>query len=376
MVTENSKRDYYDVLGVERSASDEDIKKAFRRLALQYHPDRNREAGAEDRFKEINEAYEVLSDPEKRSAYDRFGHAGAAGFGAGRGFEGFDNFGGFGDIFDAFFGGQRTRRGPERGNDLRMRLNLTFDEAVFGAEKEIEVQHQELCTRCKGAGAEPGSQRTTCKTCNGSGEVRRVHQSLFGHFVNVATCSSCKGEGYVISNPCAHCKGSGRERITKRLKVTVPAGVDDGAQIRLTGEGDAGPRGGVPGNLYLVLSVQAHPYFRRDGDDIVYELALNVAQATLGDEVVVPTLDGDAPIKVPQGTQTGRVFNLRGKGVPHLQGQGRGDMVVVTKVEVPERLTDYQKQLFQELARSFGGEIDDRHEKGFFDKLKDALKGD
>lgn len=383
MVTGNGKRDYYEVLGVGRNASEEEIRRAFRRLALQYHPDRNREPGAEDRFKEINEAYEVLSDGEKRHAYDRFGHAGADAAAAGRGFDTFDGVGGFGDIFEAFFGSARTRRGPERGNDLRMRLTLTFEEAVFGRQKEIEVPHQETCGRCNGSGAEPGTKRSTCDVCSGSGEVRRVQQSLFGHFVNVATCTRCKGEGHIISSPCTQCRGAGRQRATKRLRVTVPAGVNDGAQIRLTGEGDAGPHGGVPGNLYLVVSVQPHEVFRREDDNIFYELSLNVAQATLGDEVTIPTLEGPTTLKVPAGTQNDAVFRQRGKGVPRLQSSGRGDMIIVARVDVPEHLTEQQRRLFQELARTFGGEDarngdhpeDKDREKGLFDKLKDVLGG-
>lgn len=380
MVTGNSKRDYYEVLGVERGASEEDIRRSFRRLALQFHPDRNREAGAEGRFKEINEAHEVLSDSEKRSAYDRHGHARTDG---GRGFDTFDGMGGFGDIFDAFFGSTRTRGGVQRGNDLRTRLTLTFQEAVFGGEKEIEIPHHETCGHCSGNGAEPGTQRTACTACSGSGEVRRVQQSLFGHFVNVAACSKCKGEGYTISSPCGQCRGSGQQRITKRLRVSVPAGVDEGAQIRLTGEGDAGPRGGLAGNLYLVVSVQPHPFFRRDGDTILYELSLNVAQAALGDEVTIPTLDGETNLKIAAGTQSGAMFKLRGKGVPRLQSSGRGDMVVAARVDVPDRLTVEQKRLFQDLSHTFGSDQrngdrpseDKDREKGIFDKLKDVLGG-
>src|SRR5262245_59950177 len=276
--------DYYAVLGLDRSASPEDIKRGFRRLAMQYHPDRNQEAGAEARFKEINQAYEVLSDPEKRAAYDRFGHAGINGMG-GAGFEGF-NFGGFGDIFDAFFGGAATRqrRGPQRGADLRTSITLDFEEAIFGAEREIEVTRNETCDLCAGTGSEPGSKPERCPSCNGAGEVRRVQQSIFGQFVNVSTCERCRGQGQIVTQPCQGCRGTGRQRHTRRLMVKIPPGVDHGQPIRLTGEGDAGSGGGGAGSLYVVVNVRQHDQFRRDEDDILYELPLNFVQAALGAE--------------------------------------------------------------------------------------------
>ncbi len=370
-------RDYYEVLGVSRTASQEEIKKAFRRLAMQYHPDRNKEPGAEERFKEINQAYEVLSDPEKRAAYDRFGHAGVGnGMGA-TGFEGF-NFGGFGDIFDAFFGGTmtRTRRGPVRGADLRVNLTLSFEEAVFGAEKQVEVTRNETCTICGGTGAEPGSRPERCPTCNGMGEIRRVQQSIFGQFVNVATCERCRGEGRVITQPCRECRGTGRQRRTRTLVVRIPAGVDTGSQIRLSGEGDAGAQGGPPGNLYILIHVQPHPYFKRDEDDILYELRINVAEAALGTEKRVPTVDGEVLLKIPPGTQSDKVFVLRERGVPHLRGTGRGDQLVRVRVVTPTRLTAEQRRLFEKLAETFtegDNETppDEPHEKGFFEKFKE-----
>src|SRR3990170_334883 len=265
-----TKQDYYDILGVPRSATPEEIKKAFRRLAMKYHPDRNKSGDAHDRFKAINEAYEVLSDPERRAMYDRFGHAGAESpFGA-RGFEGF-NFGGFGDIFDAFFGGATARRRePRRGVDLRQQVTLTFQEAAFGAEKTIEVTSTELCAKCNGLGAEPGTEPERCANCGGAGEVRRAQQSIFGQFVHVAACDRCGGEGRVIKQPCRQCRGSGRERRSRRLQVKFPAGIDDGAQMRLSGEGEPGVLGGPRGNLYLLVSVKPHKLFQRDGDDLVY----------------------------------------------------------------------------------------------------------
>src|SRR3990172_8808573 len=281
-----TKRDYYEVLGVPRNASAEAIKKAFRRLAMQYHPDRNKEDGAEAKFKEIGEAYEVLSDPEKRGAYDRFGHAGLQGFDFGRPFEGFD-FGGFGDIFDAFFGGTATGRRPppaERGADRRVDIDIDFQEAAFGAEREVEVERIERCGRCGGSGSEPGSQVARCPTCEGAGQGRRVSRNFFGQFVNVATCSQCRGQGRIITDPCKDCRGAGRERKRRSLLVKIPAGISDGARMRLSGEGDAGMSGGGPGHLYVNIEVGPHLLFQRDEDDLIYDLQMNPAQAALGFE--------------------------------------------------------------------------------------------
>ncbi|MFC1963470.1 molecular chaperone DnaJ [Chloroflexota bacterium] len=370
------KRDYYDVLGVGKNASEAEIKKGFRKLAFQYHPDRNKNHGAEERFKELNEAYEVLSDPEKRAAYDRFGHAGTQGFG-GQGFEGF-NFGGFGDVFDAFFGGMggKTRRAaPERGKDLRYNLNISFEEAVFGCEKELEVVHTENCSLCQGVGSEPGTQLERCSECNGSGEVRRAQRSFFGQFTSITACPRCHGEGNVITKPCPNCDGRGKERVTRKPVLNVPAGVDDGTQIRISGEGDIGNRGGAPGNLYVVLSVKKHKVFRRDGDDILYELPINFTQAALGDEVEIPTLDGEAVLKIPLGVQTGKVFRLKSKGVPHFRGLGRGDQLVRVQVVTPQSLDDSQKKIFQDLAKTLDKATFPYEDKGFFEKVKDAFSG-
>jgi molecular chaperone DnaJ len=369
-----TKRDYYEVLGVSQNASTEEVKKAFRRLAMRFHPDRNKEDGAEAKFKEIGEAYEVLSDPEKRAAYDRYGHAGLQGFDVGQPFQGFD-FGGFGDIFDAFFGGTTARRASQaqRGSDRRVDIDIEFEEAAFGCEKEIEVTRNERCPRCGGNRAEPGSQLARCPSCDGSGEVRRVSRSFFGQFVNIAACSQCRGEGRIISEPCKECRGAGRQRQSRSLLVKIPPGISDGSQMRLSGEGDVGMNGGSPGHLYLRIGVNPHPHFQRDEDDLVYDLPLNLAQATLGCQVEIPTLDGKPHVlKIPAGTQSGRVFVLRGKGVSRLHVGGRGDLLVHASVVVPTDLTNEQQQLLQQLAESFGTPVGEDN-KGVLGKIKDAL---
>jgi molecular chaperone DnaJ len=366
-----AKRDYYDVLGLTRGASETDIKRAFRAQARKYHPDVNKASDAETRFKEINEAYEVLGDPRKRAAYDRYGHAGQ-----GAGFDAFSDLGGFADIFETFFGAGTRRggyRGPQRGADLRYDLSLTFEEAVFGIEKEIELPTLQFCHRCDGSGAEPGSGSTTCPRCHGSGELRRVQQSVFGQFVNVVMCDTCQGEGQIVSSPCTQCHGQGRERGTKKLAVKIPAGVDNGQQIRLAGEGELGGKNGPPGDLYIVLEIAEHPLFKRDGYDIYYDLPLTVTQAALGTDVTVPTLDGDTQLRVPAGTQHGRSFPLRSRGVPHLRASGRGTMYVVTRVVVPTKLTARQRELFEELGHELGEQPES--DKGFFDRVKEAFGG-
>ena len=366
-----TKQDYYDTLGVARGATPEEVKKAFRRLAMKYHPDRNQSDDAGERFKQINEAYEVLSDPDRRAMYDRFGHAGAEGQ-FGRGFEGF-NFGGFGDIFDAFFGGTTAqRRGPRRGADLRQSITLAFEEAAFGCEKTIEVPGYELCSRCNGHRAEPGTEPEICSNCGGAGELRRVQHSVFGQFVNVAMCDRCRGEGRVITSPCRTCRGRGVEERARKLQVKFPAGVDDGAQMRLSGEGAVGQHGGSRGDLYVQIGVKAHKLFQRDGDDLIYNLELNIAQAALGGELEVPTLDGAEPLHIPAGTQSGEVFVLRGKGVPHLRASGRGDLLVHAQVVTPKHLTAEQKKLMAELAESLGTPVSP-DDKGLLDRIKDAL---
>ncbi len=350
----SSKRDYYEVLGIDRNATDEKIKGAFRKLAFKYHPDHNRDNGAEEKFKEINEAYEVLSDPDKRAAYDRFGHGGNGGLFR-QGSEGFD-FGGFGDIFDAFFGSATTatRHAPQRGADLHYRITITFEEAAFGIGKEINILRTENCSLCQGIGCQPDSQPARCPNCNGSGQVRQVQQSIFGRFTNITTCPQCHGEGRIITEPCPQCRGTGKEKRQRSILVKIPSGVEDGSRIRLSGEGDVGIRGGSPGNLYLSLSVKEHEFFTRDGDNILYELPINFAQAALGDEVEVPTLEGNTKLKIPAGSQTGKVLRLKNKGIPHLHGSGRGDQLVRLLVVTPESLNKEQHQLFEELAKILG----------------------
>ena len=349
-----SKRDYYEILGVDRNATDEKIKGAFRKLAFKHHPDHNHEDGAEEKFKEVNEAYQVLSDPEKRATYDRFGHGGS-GEVFGQGFEGV-NFGGFGDIFDAFFGGATTatRQAPQQGADLHYRMTITFEEAALGSEKEVEVLRTENCSLCQGIGCKPNSQPSPCSNCKGSGQVRQVRQSIFGRFTNITTCPQCNGEGRIITDPCHQCRGSGKEKHQRNILVQIPAGVEDGSRLRLSGEGEAGTRGGSSGNLYLTLSVKQHEFFQREGDNILYELPISFAQAALGDELEVPTLEDNVRLKFPAGSQSGEVLRLKNKGIPHLHGRGRGDQLVRLLVVTPESLTKKERQLFEELAKTMG----------------------
>jgi molecular chaperone DnaJ len=347
-----NKRDYYEILGVGRDATDEEIKKAFRKLAFKYHPDHNCEDKSGEAFKEINEAYQVLCDTDRRSVYDRYGHAGVGGA-AGRGFEGMD-MGGFGDIFDAFFSGTSTatRRGPQAGTDLQANLTITFEEAVFGSEKHITIARIENCSVCRGSGAKAGTQPVRCPNCNGTGQVRKIQQSIFGRFANISTCTRCQGQGTVITDPCPQCRGTGREKVERNVRVKIPAGVDNGSQIGIRGEGDAGTLGGPQGNLYISLQVKPHEFFQRSGDDIIYELAINFAQAALGDEVEIPTLSGKTRLKIPAGSQTGKLFRLKGQGVVRLNKGGRGDEVVLLVVVTPDSLNDRQRQLLKELAQS------------------------
>jgi molecular chaperone DnaJ len=369
-----TKRDYYEVLGVERNASDDEIKKAFRKLAFKYHPDHNREDNSGEAFKEINEAYEVLCDRDKRAAYDRYGHSGVESS-RGRGFEGMD-FGGFGDIFDAFFGGaaSSTRQGPQQGADQQARLTITFEDAVFGAGKSFKVSRIEYCSVCHGLGSKPGVDPVRCGSCNGTGQIRRVQQSIFGRFTNITACTRCRGTGTIISEPCPQCRGSGKERFERELKVKIPPGVDDGAQIVMRGEGDSGSRGGPSGNLFITISVKPHEFFLRREDDIIYELPVTFIQAALGDEVEVPTLVGKTKIKIPPGSQTGKLFRLKGQGVTHVQRGGRGDQLVLLVVITPDSLNDKQKQLLKELAGSLKPEnLPPRQKwKDWMDGIKDA----
>ena len=399
-------QDYYTLLGVARNASEEDIRRAFRRKAMEFHPDRNKSPDAEEKFKEINEAYQVLSDSKKRGQYDRFGRAGVNGGaqGAGSPFDGFEGFGGFGDIFDSFFGGTSARAGrqPRRGGDLSNQVTLSFEESVFGAHRDIEINRLEMCHHCSGSCSEPGTSVDNCVDCRGSGQVRRSQRSVFGQFTQVAPCHTCRGRGSIINSPCTNCRGAGRERRKRKIEVKIPGGIDSGMQVRINGEGDVGSDGGGSGNLYVAIDVQEHNLFQRDGTDIVFTLSLNLAEAALGVEKVIPTVDGfDEDLKLPQGTQPGAEFRIRNRGVPHLHSNRRGDLRVVADVRVPTSLTSHQRELLEELALSFNGkgpskprtkkkgssrsskktdsdkqdqpEIQEGDEKGLFDRIKDAF---
>ncbi len=375
-----AKRDYYEVLGVERGASEEEIKKAYRRLARKYHPDVNKDdPQAEEKFKEINEAHEVLSDPQKRAAYDRFGHAGTdpnfgAGAGAGAGGFGDFSFEGFGDIFDMFFGGggRRQRTGPQKGADLRYDLRIEFEEAAFGKETTIKVPRTELCSTCHGNRAKPGTPIKTCPNCGGSGQVHSVQNTMFGRFSTVRPCDRCQGEGKIIETPCPTCAGRGRLRQVRTIEITIPAGVDTGHRLRVAGEGEAGERGGPPGDLYVYITVKPHPLFKRTGNDLILEQKISFAQAALGATIEVPTLEGTATLKIPEGTQTGTLFRLRGKGVPHLRGSGRGDELVRVRIDVPTKLNQAQREAIRQVAEAFGEEVA-LPEKGFIGKVKEAF---
>ena len=377
--------DFYAVLGVPRDASEADIKKAYRKLAMEHHPDRNKSPGAEERFKEITEAYEVLRDEEQRAAYDRYGEAGLRGAGApfGGGFAHFDisealnifmrDFGGLGG-FDAFFGGgERTRRDRRRGPDLKVSLKLTLAEVATGSTKSLKLRTLDTCETCQGSGAKPGSKATTCGTCSGSGEVRRAAQSMFGQFVSVSPCPTCAGEGTVIREPCATCHGEGRVKAEKTVQIDVPAGVADHHYLTVRGQGVPGPRNGPPGDLIAVLEIAEDPRFERHGDDLVYDLPVSFSQAALGSAVEIPTPYGSAPLKVQPGTQTGTIYRLRGKGLPRLGEGGRGDLHVRVQVWTPTRLTPEQEQVFQELEKIEGEPPADSLGRGFWNKIREAF---
>ncbi len=367
-------RDYYEVLGVPRTASPEDLKKAFRQQALKYHPDRNKDPDASDQFKEVNAAYQVLSDPERRTAYDRFGHAGVTNGNGGRGFDDFQNFGGFGDIFDAFFGGS-SRKGPSRGEDLEVEVSISFIESAFGAEKEFDIDRTESCEHCGGSRAEPGTDTSTCATCGGSGEVRRVQRMVFGQFQQIAQCSTCSGTGSTVQTPCTNCSGSGTERRSRRIAVEIPAGIEDGSRIVMRGQGAQGALNGPAGDLYIFVRVEQHELFDRHGNDVLAELGINVAQATLGTVLNVPTIDGEHEIKLPAGTQTGKVFRIRNAGFPHMGRSGRrGDQLVAVKVATPKELSDRQRELFEELADSLGTpDVGYAEDGGILGRIRDAF---
>jgi molecular chaperone DnaJ len=370
------KRDYYEVLGVGKSASTDEIKSAFRDLARKYHPDVNKEPDAEERFKEINEAFMVLSDQEKRSVYDRFGHEGLRSAGGMPDWNSIDPF----EIFEQFFGGfggfstRQRRNSPRRGEDLYYSLTLDFDETATGIDRELEITRDEVCERCGSSGAEPGTSPATCSTCNGRGEVRQVRQTFLGSMVQVTTCPECRGAGKVITKKCTQCGGGGYERKTLKKTIPVPAGVDNGTQIRLAGEGQPGTNGGPRGNLYIEIIVKPHKFFKRRKDDVLLDLNINVAQATLGAEISVPTLRGEEKLTIPASTQPGKVFKLRNKGIPHLRGSGKGDQLIIINVDIPSRLSAEQRQLFEQLADTLGSEVLPQ-ERSFLDILRDVLGG-
>ncbi|MEQ8672310.1 MAG: molecular chaperone DnaJ [Aggregatilineales bacterium] len=380
-------QDYYETLGIARNAGKDEIKKAFRGLARQYHPDVNKATDAEAKFKEIAEAYEVLSDDDKRARYDRFGHAGVSGAN-GFGGAGATGFGGFEEIFEEFFnnfGGSRggsRRAGPKPGADRRVNVTIEFEEAVFGTEREVAFDRLETCETCGGDGAAEGSSPVTCPQCNGVGEVRQVQQTFLGSMVRVAPCPRCGGKGSVVENRCKTCDGSGRRRKRANLNVKIPAGVREGLQIQVRGEGDAGETNAPSGNLYVVVSVKEHEFFLRRDNDILMEMPINVAQATLGDKIIIPTVDGEVELAIPAGTQAGKIFRLRGRGFPRLRSDGtnsgRGDQLVQVSVEVPTKLSEEQREIFEELAKSFGSNIQPQPTgaKGFMGRVMDFFAGE
>lgn len=373
-------RDYYEILGVSRSADSDELKRAYRRMARKYHPDVNKDPGAEETFKEINRAYEVLSEPQMRARYDRFGEAGVggAGAGAGGGFQDFSDMGGFADIFESFFsnfpGGAAAQsarqRGPIRGDDLRLDLKLDFKEAIFGGEKEIKISHLETCGTCSGSGAKPGTRPRTCGTCGGSGQVRRATRTPFGSFTQVSACPTCSGTGEVIEERCQTCSGSGQVQESKKLKINVPAGVDNGTRLRVSGEGDAGLRGGPAGDLYVYLFVREDAEFRRDGINIHSDLKISYLQAILGSQLEVNTVDGPVELEIPAGTQPGTVLTLQDRGVPRLGNPvSRGNHLITIKVEIPTRLKQEEKELIAKLAEIRGEQVNKGGLEGFLGGL-------
>jgi molecular chaperone DnaJ len=373
--------DFYEVLGVARSASADQIKRAYRQKARELHPDTNPDPAAAEQFKEVARAYEVLSDPDQRARYDRFGEAGVGGSGAGPRVEDVFAGGGLNDLFDAFFGGQNpfggggARRGPSgppRGQDMEVVADITFEQAVFGATVPVTLRLPQRCTDCGGTGAGEGTQPVTCVDCNGSGQVQRVRQSLLGQMVSTGPCPRCGGLGQVVVTPCTTCRGEGRVTAEHTYQVDVPAGVDSGSTLRLSGRGAAGPRGGAPGDLYVHLRVAEHERYSRDGNDLVTTVPISIAQAALGTTVVLPTLDGDEELVVPPGTQPGREFVLRNRGVPRLQGRGRGDLRAELVVEVPTKLDDEEEALLRQLAEK-RGEAVSPPDKGLFSRIKSAF---
>ncbi len=376
-----AKRDYYEVLGVDRNATEEELKRAYRKLAKKYHPDLNPDdPEAEAKFKEINEAYKVLSDPQARAQYDRYGHEGPMG-------QGFDfDFGNFGagldDIFDMFFGGgfagartssRRRRRAPVRGADLRYDLKISFEEAAFGTKKEIEVVRYETCEECSGSGAKKGTKPEVCPVCNGTGEISYSQNTAFGRFVNVRTCDRCYGEGEIISEPCSKCQGKGKAKKLRRINLNIPAGIDNGQAITLRGEGQAGDWGGEPGDLYVYITVEPHSLFTRKGYDIYCDIPITFGQAALGARIEVPTLEGNIEYEIPEGTQTGTVFRIKNKGIKHLRSNSRGDLYVRVNIVVPKKLNEKQKELLRKFEELTSGRELNEQKKNFFNKMKDVF---
>jgi molecular chaperone DnaJ len=379
-----SKRDYYEVLGLSKGASKDEIKKAYRKLSKTYHPDINKEPDAADKFKEVKEAYETLSDDQKRAHYDQFGHTdpnqGFGGFGGGGDFGG---FGGFEDIFNTFFGGgggggsrRRDPNAPRQGSDLQYTMTLSFEDAAFGKETDVEIPREETCETCKGSGAKPGTNPETCQHCHGSGQLNVEQNTPFGKVVNRRVCHYCNGTGKEIKQKCSTCGGSGTVKKRRKIHVKIPAGIDDGQQLRMAGQGEAGLNGGPAGDLYVVFHVRSHEFFERDGDDIYCEMPITFVQATLGAEIEVPTLHGKVKLKIPAGTQTGTKFRLKGKGVPNVRGYGVGDQHILVRMLTPTKLSDKQKQLLREFGEISGSSPIGDHEESFFSKVKRAFKGE
>ena len=371
--------EFYDRLGVSKDASQDEIKRAYRKMSKKYHPDINKEPGAEEKYKEVQEAYETLSDDQKRAAYDQYGPDGANGFGGQGGFGGFDGgagFGGFEDIFSSFFGGGATRNpnAPRQGDDLQYRVNLSFEEAIFGAEKEVHYNREATCKICSGSGAKPGTSPVTCGRCHGQGVINVDTQTPLGMMRRQVTCDVCHGTGQEIKEPCQTCHGTGHEKQSHKVSVKIPAGVETGQQIRLAGQGEAGFNGGPYGDLFVIINVNPSDKFTRDGSTIYYTLNISFVQAALGDTVEVPTVHGNVEMTIPAGTQTGKTFRLKGKGAPRLRGGSQGDQHVTVKIVTPTKLNDAQKEALLAFAKASGDEKIAPQKKGFFNKVKDALE--
>ncbi len=373
------KRDYYEVLGVDKNASDDEIKKAYRKLAKQYHPDLNKDnPEAAEKFKEAAEAYGVLSDSEKKSRYDQFGHAGVDGngFGGGGGFGGFDGFD-MGDIFSSFFGGgfggSTRRNGPVKGRNIQQAVELTFEEAAFGCKKEITLIRMESCPECSGSGAKKGTSPVTCGQCNGTGQMRSVQHTPFGQFASTTTCSKCNGNGTIITTPCEHCSGSGKIRKTRKLEVNIPQGIDHGQSVSVRGQGEAGSKGGPAGDLLITVYIKKNPVFTREGTTVYVDVPITFVQASLGCEIEIPTIDGSVTQRIPEATQHGTKFRLKGKGIPYLRGNSRGDQIVRVIVEIPRSLSSRQREILEEFAKE-SNEKNYNQRKKFTDKIKDYFK--